>query len=121
MQPYRQGAGHVVIAGAGELQAIRGTRHKSRRGLLTDHHQRFQSLGDTLVRQAVVAMATLDMQTDQGQVLELRQMGTGSGGADLGNACQFRTGAGMAVHQRTEHPGTRRFGNGRSHLGHTDI
>ncbi|CAI9008934.1 hypothetical protein EMIT051CA3_90302 [Pseudomonas chlororaphis] len=118
MQLHRQGAGHMVVAGTGELQAVRGAWAESWHGVAADHHQGFQGLGHALVGQAVVAMAALHMQAHQGQVLELAQVRAGGGGADIGDRRQLGAGARMAVHQCAEHLRPRRLGNGRGDLGY---
>ncbi|MNY62221.1 hypothetical protein D3C86_1990030 [compost metagenome] len=78
MQLHGQRAGHVVVASAGELQAIRRARLEARRRVLANHHQRLQRLGYSPVRQAVIAMTTLHMQANERQFLESGQVRTGS-------------------------------------------
>ncbi|MNN39902.1 hypothetical protein D3C81_1539570 [compost metagenome] len=111
----------MVVAGPGELQAIRGARAEGWRSVLADHHQRFQCLGDALVRKTVVTMATLDVQTHQRQFLEPGQVGAGRGRADLGNARQLSAGAGVAVHQRAQDFCPGRLGNRGGDLRDADV
>ncbi|MNN30904.1 hypothetical protein D3C81_1445670 [compost metagenome] len=106
----------MVVASAGELQAIRCVRLERRRGVLANHHQRFQRLRHALIGEAVIAMTALNMQAQQCQVLEFRQVHTGGRGADFGDRRQFSAGAGVAVHQRTEDFRSRRLGDGGGHL-----
>ncbi|MNN05781.1 hypothetical protein D3C81_1185520 [compost metagenome] len=121
MQQHGQGSRHVVVAGAGKLQAIRGPCPKARRGVLADHHQCLQGLGHAFVRQAVIAMTPLNVQPHQRQLLELGQVGTGGRRADFGHRRQFGAGAGMTVHQRTEDFRPRRLSDGCRHLRDADV
>jgi hypothetical protein len=109
-----EGAGEVVVTGAGGTEADRGRGDEFG---ARKNAEAFERAGDARAFQAVITMFALDEYFDQALSGEAGQVGAGGGGADASDDGELGTGTGAGVHERVKDAGAGRLADGGCQAG----
>jgi hypothetical protein len=112
MEGNAEGAGDVIVTGAGGTQRAGGIGYERLSRTAGENAEGFEGVGDAGAVKAVIAMLALSENLDEEEFLEAEEMDAGGGGSDFGEHGEFGAGAGAAVHEAVKHAGPGGFADG---------